>query len=289
MSHLFTAATVAVLSLAGVVGLHAQAPDVTAIITRIEAPQQPNRGGYDGLALREIMERFRLPAVSVAVIKDSRIHWARAYGIADVETGQPADTGTLFQAGSISKPVFAMIAVQLAHAGRYSLDADINSLLRSWQVPESGFTRRQPVTLRMLLSHTSGADDGFGFPGYVPGHPQPTLAQVVRGEQPSNTGVVRFGRAPYSGFKYSGGGYAIAQLAVEDATGKSLVELARDGLFHPSDCRAPLSNSRCLHLSRPVRREGTWAMDGGSPPRGTITRSNRLPGSGRRQAISHDW
>lgn len=233
MPRLRTAATAATLSLASVVGLQAQSPDVAAIIAGIEAPQQPNRGGYDGLTLRELMQRFRLPAVSVAVIKDFKIHWARAYGIADVETGQPADTATLFQAGSISKPVFAMIAVQLAHAGRYSLDVDINSHLHSWRVPESEFTRSQPVTLRTLLSHTSGADDGFGFPGYVPGQPQPTLAQIVRGEQPSNTGVVRFGRAPYAGFKYSGGGYAIAQLMVEDAVGRPLSELARDDLFRP--------------------------------------------------------
>lgn len=233
MPRVLSAATAATLSLVSVIGLQAQAADVEAIIARIEAPQQPNRGGYDGMTLDELMQRFRLPAVSVAVIKDFRIHWARAYGIADAETGQPADTATLFQAGSISKPVFAMVVVQLAQAGRFSLDADVNSLLRSWKVPDSELTHSRPVTLRSLLSHTSGADDGFGFPGYVPEQPEPTLAQIVRGEHPSNTGVVRFGRAPYAGFKYSGGGYAIAQLTVEDAIGRPLVELACDYLFRP--------------------------------------------------------
>lgn len=101
------------------------------------------------------MQRFRLPAVSIAVIKDYKIHWAKAYGVADVETGQLADTATLFQAGSISKPAFAVIAMKLAHAGRFSLDANVNTLLRSWHVPQSDLTRQQPVTLRSLLSHTN--------------------------------------------------------------------------------------------------------------------------------------
>jgi CubicO group peptidase (beta-lactamase class C family) len=213
--------------------LQSQAADVAAMIARIEAPQIPDRQGYDRLTLPELIQRFRLPAVSVAVIKDFKIHWAKAYGIADVETSQPADTGTLFQAGSISKPAFAMVAVKLAHAGRFSLDANVNSLLRSWRVPETELSREQPVTLRALLSHTSGADDGFGFPGYEPGEARPTLAQIVRGEKPSNTGVLRFGRVPYTGFKYSGGGYALAQLTVEDVMGRSLADIAHDELFRP--------------------------------------------------------
>ena len=233
MPHLFTTSCVVVVRLLVPDILHTQGADAAAMIARIEAPQIPDRQGYDGLTLPELMQRFRLPAVSVAVIKDFKIHWAKAYGIADAETGQPADTGTLFQAGSISKPAFAMVAVKLAHAGRFSLDANVNLLLRSWRVPETELTREQPVTLRTLLSHTSGADDGFGFPGYEPGQPRPTLAQIVRGEKPSNTGAVRFGRVPYAGFKYSGGGYALAQLTVEDVMGRSLAAIARDELFGP--------------------------------------------------------
>jgi CubicO group peptidase (beta-lactamase class C family) len=268
MHRVLAAAIATTLSLVSVTGLRAQTSDVEAIISRIEAPQQPNRGGYDGLTLHELMQRFRLPALSIAVIEDFRIHWARAYGTADVATGQSADTATLFQAGSISKPVFAMVAVQLAQAGRYSLDADVNSILRSWRVPDSQFTHSQPVTLRALLSHTSGAEDGFGFPGYVPGSPQPTLAQVVRGEQPSNTGAVRFGRALYSGFKYSGGGYTIAQLTVEDAMNRPLVELARDYLFRPLELQSttfeqPLPASFATraargHLGNGQRQPAPW-------------------------------
>lgn len=238
MSRLLTNAVGAALLLLGPGVLRAQDSDVAAMIARIEAPQVPDRKGYDGLTLQEVMQRFRLPAVSVAVIKDFKIHWAKAYGVADVDTGQPADTATLFQSGSISKPAFAMVAVKLAHAGRFSLDANVNTVLRSWRVPETELTRDQPVTLRSLLSHTSGADDGFGFPGYDPGQPHPTLAQVVSGEKPSNTGAVRFGRVPYAGFKYSGGGYTLAQLTLEDVMGHPLTEIAQDELFGPLALRS---------------------------------------------------
>jgi CubicO group peptidase (beta-lactamase class C family) len=208
--------------------------DVASLIARIEGAQTPNRQGFDGLTLQQLMQRFRVPAVSIAVIKDFKIHWAKAYGVADVESGQAADTGTAFQAASISKPVFAMAVVKLAQDGRLSLDADVNTYLRSWRVPASQHTREQPVTLRSLLSHTSGADDGFGFPGYEPAAPRPTLVQILNGESPSNVGPVRFARAPYAGAKYSGGGLTLAQLAVMDVTGRPFAEIMRDVVLAPS-------------------------------------------------------
>lgn len=207
--------------------------DVASLIARIEGPQSPNRQGYDALTLPELMQRFRVPGVSIAVIRNYRIHWAKGYGVADVETGQPVDTGTVFQAASISKPVFAMTVVRLAQDGRLSLDDDVNAILQSWRVPKSELTREQPVTLRSLLSHTSGADDGFGFPGYDPGAPRPTLVQILNGQKPSNVGPVLFARPPYTGAKYSGGGVTLAQLAVTDVVRRPLADLARDAVFAP--------------------------------------------------------
>ena len=218
--------------------LVAQDGDAASLIARIEAPQSPNRGGMDGLSLAELMQRFRLPAVSIAVVRDFKIHWARAYGIADVETGQPADTATLFQAGSISKPVFATATVKLAQDGRLSLDGDVNALLKSWQVPRTAATGEQPVTLRSLLSHTSGADDGFGFPGYNPGDPQPTLVQILTGTKPSNVGPVRFGRPPYTGFRYSGGGLVLAQLVVEEVMGRPVAPITSELVLNPLGMRS---------------------------------------------------
>lgn len=207
--------------------------DPAALIARIEGPQSPNRQGYDPYPLEQLMQRFRVPGVSIAVIKDFRIHWARAYGVADAETGQPVHVTTAFQAASISKPVTAMAAVKLAQDGRLSLDQDVNALLRSWRVPESDLTRQQPVTLRALLSHTSGSDDGFGFPGYDPGAPMPTLVQLLNGDRPSNVGEVRFARPPYTGQKYSGGGTEIVQLLLTDLSGRPFAELMRELVLGP--------------------------------------------------------
>lgn len=235
--------------------LRAQDGDVASLIARIEGPQTPNRQGFDGFTLQQLMQRFRVPAVGIAVIKDFKIHWAKAYGVADVETGQPADTGTAFQAASISKPVFAMSVVKLAQDGRLSLDADVNSYLESWRVPPGELTRDQPVTLRSLLSHTSGADDGFGFPGYEPSAPRPTLVQILNGEHPSNVGPVRFARSPYAGMKYSGGGITLAQLAVVDVVDRPYAEIGRDLVLAPlgmsnSTFEQPMSESFARRAAR---------------------------------------
>ena len=226
----------AVLFLASVLALPAPAvaqDDSAPFIARIEAAQSPNRQGFDGLTIPELMARFKVPGVSVAVIKDFKIHWAKGYGLADVTANRPVEVTTAFQAASISKPVMAMAAVRLAQEGRLSLDQNINSLLKSWKVPESELTRVQPVTPRSLLSHTSGSDDGFGFPGYEPDAPRPTVPQILNGESPSNVGAVRFIRPPFTGQKYSGGGTEIMQLALTDLTGQPFAELMRQKVLDP--------------------------------------------------------
>jgi CubicO group peptidase (beta-lactamase class C family) len=228
----------ALLTLAVPCPASAQDGDPASYIARIEGRQSPNRQGWDPYTIQELMQRFRIPGVSIAVIKDFKIHWAKGYGVADAETGQPVDTGTAFQAASISKPVFAMAMVKLMQDGRLSLDADVNTILTSWKVPSSELTREQPVTLRSLASHTSGADDGFGFPGYAPAEPRPTLVQILNGEKPSNVGPVKFVRLPYSGAKYSGGGVVLAQLAVTDLVKQPFADFMRETIL------APLAMSR---------------------------------------------
>jgi len=229
--------------------------DAAALIARIEGPQSPWRGGLDSLTLTQVMERFRVPGMGVAVIHDFRIHWAKSYGVADVETGRPVDEGTLFQAASISKPVTAMAAVRLAQEGRFSLDDDVNTLLESWKVPSSALTGRGPVTPRSLFSHASGADDGFGFPGYDPSAPRPTVAQILNGEAPSNVGPVVFARPPYQAMKYSGGGLTIMQLALTELTDTPFEELLRQLVLDPlgmasSTYEQPLPPSRAGMAAR---------------------------------------
>lgn len=133
-------------------------------------------GGID-----ELMKRFNVPGVSIAVIHDFNIHWAKGYGIADVETGTPVNTETMFQAASISKPVAAMAVLRAVQDGLFTLDDKINRILTSWKLDGGELTKERPVTPRMLTSHTSRLGDGFGFPGYDPSAPRPTVMEFSSG------------------------------------------------------------------------------------------------------------
>jgi len=225
---------VAVLVLAaGAIARPTAQSDSAALIARIEAAQVPDRQGFDGFTLDQVMQRLHVPGMSIAVVKDFQIHWAKGYGVADVDTGRRVETTTRFQSASISKPVTAMAALKLAQDKRLDLDADVNTLLTSWKVPESAFTKGHPVTPRSLFSHTSGADDGFGFPGYDPDAPRPTVVQILNGQAPSNVGQVLFARPPFQGYKYSGGGITIMQLALTELTRQPFAEFLQATVLGP--------------------------------------------------------
>ncbi|NHZ36138.1 serine hydrolase domain-containing protein [Massilia rubra] len=214
--------------------VHAQ-ENAASLIARIETPPSADAGAgeLDALSMPALMARLQVPGVSIAVVKDFNIHWAKAYGVADAQTGRLLDTESRFQAASISKPVTALAAMRLVRQNRLNLDADINTMITSWQVPRSALTRHQAVTPRSLLSHTSGADDGFGFPGYEPGAPLPTLVRILDGQPPSNVGKVVFARAPFEAFKYSGGGLVIMQLALTQLSGRPFAPFMTSSVLAP--------------------------------------------------------
>jgi CubicO group peptidase (beta-lactamase class C family) len=240
-------------------------PSPAAMMARIEGAQSPDRQGLDRLTLTQVMERFRVPGVSVAVIKDFKIDWSKGYGVADVESGMRVDADTMFQAASISKPVAAMAAVRAAQDGRFGLDQDVNAILKSWKLPDSEFTRGHPVTPRALMSHTSGLGDGFGFPGYHPSAPRPTLVQILDGSAPSNVGKVLMERPPFVAEKYSGGGVTLMQLLMTDALGKAYPEIMQSLVLGPigmtnSAYEQPLSAAHDRHAARAHSGRGL-AMD----------------------------
>ena len=226
-----------------------------ALAVRIEAAQSPNRQGWDPYALQELMERFGVPGVSISVIKDLQIYWSKGYGQADVTTKSPVRSDTMFQAASISKPVTAFAVMRLVDAGKLSLDEDVNRYLKSWKLPENEFTRGRPVTLRALLSHTSGTGDGFGFPGYQPSAERPSLVQILNGEKPSNVGPVFWERPPFTAFKYSGGGTVVVQLLLTDTLAKPFHEILDELVLEPvgmtnSTYEQPLPPQRAANAAR---------------------------------------
>ena len=174
-----------------------------------------------------------MPGVSVAVINHGEIEWAKGYGLADIHTKTPVTPETLFQAGSVSKPVAAMAALKLVEEKKLNLDGDVNSQLKSWKVPENKFTKQHAVDLRGILSHTAGFTI-HGFAGYVVGKPIPTLIQVLDGERPpANSRPVRVDKVPGKGFRYSGGGVTVMQQLVIDVTGQPFPQVVHNLVLAP--------------------------------------------------------
>ncbi|MFY9619552.1 MAG: serine hydrolase [Pyrinomonadaceae bacterium] len=188
--------------------------------------------GDPAWTIEERMKFYKAPGLSVAVIKDFKIHWARSYGVKDLETKEPVTTETLFQAGSISKSVNAMTVMKKVEQGKISLDANINDKLTSWKLPENDFTAKKKVTLKNLLSHTAGTTV-HGFPGYAVNETVPTLVQVLDGAKPANTAAVRVDLEPGTRYRYSGGGTTITQLALMDIEKKPYPEIARKTVLKP--------------------------------------------------------
>lgn len=187
------------------------------------------------LAPKRLVDRMRelkVPGVSVAVFRNGRIEWTRAWGVADVKTGRRIDRDTRFQAASISKPVAAAAVLALVSRGRLSLDAGVNDQLTSWKLPANEHTLAQPVTLRRLLTHSAGTTV-HGFRGYARGEEVPTLVQLLDGVKPANSAPVRVDIPVGSRWRYSGGGISIAQLVVEDETQKPFAQAARELVLQP--------------------------------------------------------
>jgi CubicO group peptidase (beta-lactamase class C family) len=182
--------------------------------------------------LAQRMTDLKTPGVSVAVINDGAIEWAKGYGVTETGTVTPVTAQTLFQAASISKPVAALAALRLVEQGKLSLDEDVNARLTSWKVPENDFTKSEKVTLRRLLSHSAGLTV-HGFGGYAADAPEPTLIQVLDGTKPANSDPVRVDVVPGKIRRYSGGGYTVAQQLMIDVTGRPFPALMAELVLKP--------------------------------------------------------
>jgi CubicO group peptidase (beta-lactamase class C family) len=195
------------------------------------AGQEPQTDSLDQAILAE-MEKHGIPGLSLAVLQDGKIVRAQGYGVGEKGAKDAVTPATLFQAGSVSKPVSAFGALRLVQQGRLSLDEDVNRYLTSWKVPENDFTKQKPVTLRGILSHTAGLTVS-GFAGYEVGGPVPTLVQVLNGEKPANSDPIRVDIVPGSQWRYSGGGYTVMQQLVIDVTGKPFPQFMHETVLRP--------------------------------------------------------
>lgn len=181
------------------------------------------------------MKHYRVPGVSIAVIDHGEIAWARAFGIKDTESEAPVETTTMFQAGSISKPFNAFVIMRMVEQGEFALNQDINTCLKSWQLPPSPHTASRPITISDLLNHTGGTtnfNDRTGYWGYRKTDAIPEILQILRGEPPALTPPVTVERPPGS-VHYSNGGSTILQLLVMETAGKPYEQIMRETIFDP--------------------------------------------------------
>ena len=194
---------------------------------RIEIAGRPVRW-----TIEERMAHHGVPGVSIAVIDGGRIAWARGFGVREAGQADPVTPSTLFQAGSISKPLTATAMLRLVEQGAVDLDTDVNRYLTSWRVPETPLTATEKVTLRRIASHNAGLTV-HGFRGYASGEPVPTVAQVLDGESPANNAPIVVDAVPGSVWQYSGGGYTVMQQLLSDVTGEPFPELMRRLVLEP--------------------------------------------------------
>lgn len=219
------------------------------------------------MRLADRMQFYKTPAVSIAVIDNGRIEWARGYGVLEAGGKEPVTSTTLFQAASISKSLTAVLALRLVEQGKLDLDSDVNQRLVSWKIPENDFTKEQKVTLRRLLVHTAGVTVP-GFLGYPVDEPLPTLRQVLDGEKPANSAPIRVDMTPGVKFRYAGGGYVILQQLMMDITKMSFPELMQKTVLQKLDMKdstfqQPLpmdlaSRAAAGHLPNGVEIKGKW-------------------------------
>jgi CubicO group peptidase (beta-lactamase class C family)/polyisoprenoid-binding protein YceI len=187
-------------------------------------------------SITERMAFHKISGCTVAFIKDFKIDSFRYYGNTGNEAKTPIDPKTLFPAGQMSGVVSATLALRLAQEKIVDLDADINTYLKNWKVPENKYTKDHPVTLRHLLTNKSG----FRFHkymGYDPKKPLPTITQVLKAYYPSTTPPAEVVSEPGKVFYIASENLTVLQQVLEDATGKSWQALLTQ-TFGPKESRA---------------------------------------------------
>ncbi|MES1217462.1 MAG: serine hydrolase domain-containing protein [Bacteroidota bacterium] len=184
------------------------------------------------LNLQKQMIAHHTKGVSIAVIKDYKIDWAKGYGWADENEKRPVNTETRFQAASISKSINSLAQLKLVQQGKIDLYADINNSLKTWKFPYDSLSGNKKISLANLLSHSAGLSV-HGFGGYTPGDSIPTIVQILNGERPANSPAIRSLFEPSKKYQYSGGGTTIAQLILTDITGMRYEEYLKREVLDP--------------------------------------------------------
>jgi CubicO group peptidase (beta-lactamase class C family) len=182
--------------------------------------------------LAERMAHWKVPGLSIAVIRKGELAWARGYGVLQAGGAEKVDTETVFSVGSVSKVGAAATTLRLVDAGRLDLDRDVNAYLTRWKIPSNPYTAARPVTLRGIMSHTAGLSV-HGFADFQPDETLPSTTDVLSGRPPAKNKPVEVTCAPGARYRYSGGGTMVEQLIVEETTGVDFPTAAQRLVLEP--------------------------------------------------------
>jgi CubicO group peptidase (beta-lactamase class C family) len=182
--------------------------------------------------INDRMAYFHTHGLSIAIIKNYQILWAKGYGWADSSLKIPVTPQTLFQAASISKSLNSVGVLKLVQEKKLDLFADINSSLTGWKFPYDSLSRNKKITTANLLSHTGGLTV-HGFGGYERGKERPAIEQILDGLKPANSAPVRSMYEPGLRSEYSGGGITISQLIVTSITHRPYEEYMQKEVLQP--------------------------------------------------------
>jgi len=176
-------------------------------------------------------EAYELAGISVAVVKDGQVYFAKGYGWADVEKQVPVNASeTLFRPGSVSKLFTWTAVMQLVEQGRLDLDADVNTYLTQFKVPA---TFEGPITLRHALTHTVGLEDGgIGYLMARSPHEIVPLARSLAAHIPARVRPVGTSTEGLSS-SYSNWATALAGLVVANVSGVTFEDYAQDNILRP--------------------------------------------------------
>lgn len=184
------------------------------------------------ITIEDAIQEVGLPSLTIAVFENYEIIWTEQWGVKDLISNEPINELTSFSTASISKAITATLVVILEEKGMIELTIPVNDYLKRWKIPDNEYTRNTPVTLEHLLSHTAGTTQ-HGFTDFYEGEDIPTIFESVKGEIPSYNKPIEVNFEPGTNWRYSGGGYTIIQMALEDHLGKPLADLIETHLFSP--------------------------------------------------------
>jgi CubicO group peptidase (beta-lactamase class C family) len=207
-------------------------------------------------SIREKMQFYKVPGVSISVINNYEVEWAKSFGVKDVRTENIVTTDTIFEAGSTSKALTAAAVLHLVEKKMLDLDESVNDRLVTWKIPDNEYTRETKISLRHLLTHTAGInrpDGGFGVQkGKIP-----TLNQVLNGEPPAINEPVKVLNFPGKKHDYSNFGYVILQKLLEDVSGESFPNIMKKTVLKPLE----MNNSTFEYPSEELKRKATVPHD----------------------------